>query len=110
MSAKTKKILIEKEYLAIERAAETKSEFYNGEMFSLARPTIKDGKMYGLAGTTAKHSDIVANISAILFPNSIITERLNHSKNIFWTLKINFPLNILLKRMRMNGYLRNIIL
>jgi Uma2 family endonuclease len=36
MSAVTKKKLSESEYLAMERAAEFKSEFYDGEMFAMA--------------------------------------------------------------------------
>lgn len=36
MSAVAKKKLTEAEYLAIERAAEHRSEFYNGEMFAMA--------------------------------------------------------------------------
>lgn len=36
MSAIAKKKLTEAEYLAIERAAEFRSEFYNGEMFAMA--------------------------------------------------------------------------
>ena len=36
MSAVPKRKLTEAEYLAIERAAEFKSEFYNGEMFAMA--------------------------------------------------------------------------
>lgn len=36
MSAVPKRKLTETEYLAIERAAEFKSEFYNGEMFAMA--------------------------------------------------------------------------
>ena len=39
MTAVPKKKLTEAEYLAIERAAEFKSEFYNGEMFAMAGGT-----------------------------------------------------------------------
>jgi Uma2 family endonuclease len=55
MRVKEKKILTEEEYLTIERNAETKSEFYDGEMF-------------GLAGTTANHNKIVNNIVMFLGP------------------------------------------
>jgi len=50
MSAVTKKKLSEAEYLAIERAAELKSEFYNGEMFAMA-------------GASHQHSEIKENLS-----------------------------------------------
>jgi Uma2 family endonuclease len=43
--------LTEAEYLAIERAAETKSEFFDGEMFAMA-------------GGTRRHSKICTNIAA----------------------------------------------
>ncbi len=49
MRATKKKILTEKEYLAVERTAEIKSEFFQGEMF-------------GLAGTTVRHNAIVNNV------------------------------------------------
>jgi hypothetical protein len=39
MSALPKTILTATEYLAIERAAETKSEFFDGEMFAMAGTT-----------------------------------------------------------------------
>ena len=39
MSALPKTILTAAEYLAIERAAETKSEFFDGEMFAMAGTT-----------------------------------------------------------------------
>jgi len=55
MRTRTKKILSEAEYLEIERAAETKSEFYNGEMF-------------GLAGASSSHNIIINNIVMALGP------------------------------------------
>ena len=50
MSALPKTSLTAAEYLAIERAAETKSEFFDGEMFAMA-------------GTTKNHARIVMNLS-----------------------------------------------
>jgi Uma2 family endonuclease len=50
MSAIAKKKLTEAEYLAIERAAELKSEFYNGEMFAMA-------------GASRQHCEIKENLS-----------------------------------------------
>jgi Uma2 family endonuclease len=56
MSAVTKKKLSESEYLAIERAAEFKSEFYNGEMFAMAGASffphnrIKDNLVVAIGG------------------------------------------------------------
>jgi Uma2 family endonuclease len=50
MTAVTKKKLSENEYLAIERAAEFKSEFYNGEMFAMT-------------GASHQHSEIKENLS-----------------------------------------------
>ncbi len=50
MSTLTKKKLTEAEYLAIERAAELKSEFYNGEMFAMA-------------GASRQHNEIKENLS-----------------------------------------------
>lgn len=49
MSAITKKKLSETEYLAIERAAKFKSEFYNGEMFAMA-------------GASRQHNEIKDNL------------------------------------------------
>jgi Uma2 family endonuclease len=50
MSALPKPALTAADYLAIERAAETKSEFFDGEMFAMA-------------GTTKNHARIVMNLS-----------------------------------------------
>ncbi len=49
MSAIEKKKLSEAEYLAIERAAEFKSEFYRGEMFAMA-------------GASLAHNEIEENL------------------------------------------------
>ena len=48
------KLITPQEYLAIERQAETKSEYYNGEMFAMA-------------GTSRKHSVIGWNIGGELY-------------------------------------------
>lgn len=53
MSALPKPSLTAAGYLAIERAAETKSEFFDGEMFAMA-------------GTTKNHARIVMNLSGEL--------------------------------------------
>jgi Uma2 family endonuclease len=53
MSSIPKTLLTEEEYLAIERQAEFRSEFYNGEMFALA-------------GATRRHNRIVTNLVAAL--------------------------------------------
>ena len=53
MSALPKSSLSAAEYLAAERAAETKSEFFDGEMFAMA-------------GTTKSHARIVMNFGAEL--------------------------------------------
>lgn len=46
-------LLTDEEYLAIERSAETKSEFY-------------DGVMYAMSGTTYRHTRIVSNLLTAL--------------------------------------------
>jgi Uma2 family endonuclease len=48
-----KTLLTEKQYLAIERQAEFRSEFYNGEMFALA-------------GASRRHNRIVTNLVTAL--------------------------------------------
>src|SRR4029078_5559829 len=53
MSSAPQRRLTEAEYLAIEREAETKSEFYDGEMFAMA-------------GARRNHNLIVANIVGAL--------------------------------------------
>ncbi|MBI3909876.1 MAG: Uma2 family endonuclease [Armatimonadetes bacterium] len=53
MSAPARQRLTEQEYLAIERAAEWKSEFYDGEMFAMA-------------GATREHNLITLNVAADL--------------------------------------------
>jgi Uma2 family endonuclease len=62
MTAVPKRKLTEAEYLAIERAAEFKSEFYNGEMFPMQGP----GGPLGMAGATFAHNRIKENFSIAL--------------------------------------------
>ena len=50
MTALPKRKLTEAEYLAIERAAEFKSEFFNGEMFPMQGP----GGPLGMAGANLR--------------------------------------------------------
>lgn len=59
MSAIPRKKLTETEYLAIERAAEFRSEFYNGEMF----PLQGSGGPLGMAGAKFDHNRIKENLS-----------------------------------------------
>jgi Uma2 family endonuclease len=54
--AETARKLTEAEYLAIERAAEYKSEFYDGQMFPMT------GHPMAMAGGTAMHSLIATNL------------------------------------------------
>jgi len=58
MSAVPKRKLTEAEYLVVERAAEFKSEFYDGEMFPLQGP----GGPQGMAGASRQHCDLVSNL------------------------------------------------
>jgi len=53
MSTQSKTFLTPEQYLKIERAAETKSEYYNGEMFAMA-------------GTSFRHAQISMNVAAEL--------------------------------------------
>ena len=53
MSSDPEKLLTEEAYLAIERRAESRSEFYNGEMFALA-------------GASCRHNRIVTNLVTAL--------------------------------------------
>lgn len=53
MSSNPKTLLTEEEYLAIERQAEFRSEFYNGEMFAMA-------------GASRRHNRIVTNLVTAL--------------------------------------------
>ena len=57
MSALPKKLLTESEYLAIERGAEFKSEYVNGEMFPLHEPGPR-----GMAGARYAHNRIKENL------------------------------------------------
>ena len=62
MTALPKRKLTEAEYLAIERAAEFKSEFFNGEMFPMQGP----GGPLGMAGATFAHNSVKENLSNAL--------------------------------------------
>ena len=55
MSAQPKHLFTEEQYLEIERKAETKSEFYNGEMFAMA-------------GARSAHNDLVWSLISLLSP------------------------------------------
>ena len=59
MSALPKKKMTEAEYLEIERDAEFKSEFYNGEMF----PMHGSEGPYGMAGAKYEHNRVKENLS-----------------------------------------------
>ncbi len=59
MSAQAKHFLTEEQYLEIERKAETKSEFYNGEMFAMAGASFGHNRLVwnliGLISRQLKH-------------------------------------------------------
>ena len=57
MSAVPKRKLTVAEYLAIEKKAEFKSEFFDGEMF----PVHRDGPL-GMAGASRAHNTVTANL------------------------------------------------
>jgi Uma2 family endonuclease len=61
MSSQPKTYLTPEEYLAIERKAETKSEYFNGEMFPL-RGASKPHDVFAMVGASRKHNLIAANI------------------------------------------------
>jgi Uma2 family endonuclease len=65
MSSQPKTYLTPEEYLAIERQAETKSEYFNGEMFPL-RGMGKPHDAFAMVGASRKHNLISANIIATL--------------------------------------------
>ncbi len=56
MSSNPKTFLTPEQYLEIERAAEYKSEYFNGEMFPLG-----DGLITGMAGAVESHNLITLN-------------------------------------------------
>src|SRR5437879_6149634 len=62
MSAAMKKKLTEAEYLAIERTAEFKSEFYNGEMYPLYGPPGPTG----MAGARYEHNAVKENLAVAI--------------------------------------------
>ncbi|MFO0800747.1 MAG: Uma2 family endonuclease [Gemmataceae bacterium] len=59
MSAIPKRKLTEAEYLEIERAAEFKSEYYDGVMYPMQGPA----GVVGMAGATVDHNKIKENVS-----------------------------------------------
>lgn len=61
MSSQAKTYLTPEEYLAIERKAETKSEYFNGEMFPL-RGMGKPHDAFAMVGVSREHNLITANI------------------------------------------------
>jgi Uma2 family endonuclease len=65
MSSQPKTYLTPEEYLAIERQAETKSEYFNGEMFPL-RGMGKPHDAFAMVGASRKHNIITANIIVAL--------------------------------------------
>lgn len=65
MSSKPKTYLTPEEYLTIERNAETKSEYFNGEMFPL-RGTGKAHDVFAMVGASRKHNLIAVNITTAL--------------------------------------------
>jgi Uma2 family endonuclease len=65
MSSQPKTYLTPEEYLAIERKADTKSEFFNGEMFPL-RGMGKAHDAFAMVGASRKHNIIAANIIVTL--------------------------------------------
>jgi len=60
MSALPEHRITPEEYLAIERAAEYKSWYYDGRMYPM------DGQEQGMAGASFKHGLIIANLAAEL--------------------------------------------
>jgi Uma2 family endonuclease len=67
MSSQPKTYLTPEEYLAIERQAETKSEYFDGEMFPL-RGMGKPHDAFAMVGASRKHNLISANIIATIVP------------------------------------------
>jgi Uma2 family endonuclease len=61
MSSQAKTYLTPEEYLAIERKAETKSEYFNGEMFPL-RGSAKPHDAFAVVGSSRKHNLIAGNV------------------------------------------------
>ena len=65
MSSQPKTHLTPQEYLAIERQAETKSEYFNGQMFPL-HGMGKPHDVFAMVGASRKHNLIAANIIVAL--------------------------------------------
>lgn len=63
MSAVPKRKLTALEYLALEREAEFKSEFYDGEMFPMLETyRNENGKLVAMAGASRFHNEVSVNI------------------------------------------------
>jgi Uma2 family endonuclease len=65
MSSRTKTFLTSEEYLAIERKAETKSEYFAGEMFPLAGVG-KAQDAFAMTGASRRHNLVTGNVFAAL--------------------------------------------
>jgi len=65
MSSQTKTSLTPEEYLAIERKAETKSEYFAGEMFPLGSRG-KSHDVFAMTGATRRHNLVAGNVFAAL--------------------------------------------
>ena len=61
MSTRPKTRLTPQEYLAIERAAETKSEYFNGEMFPM-RAESQPRDLFAMVGASRRHNLIAGNV------------------------------------------------
>ena len=61
MSTRPKTRLTPQEYLSIERAAETKSEYFNGEMFPI-RAEGKPHDTFAMVGASRRHNLIAGNV------------------------------------------------
>ncbi|MDQ3684127.1 MAG: Uma2 family endonuclease [Acidobacteriota bacterium] len=65
MSSQTKTFITPEEYLAIERQAETRSEYFNGEMFP-TNSVRREHDALGMTGASRRHNLIAGNIFAAL--------------------------------------------
>src|SRR5580700_6157626 len=64
MEAVARRRYTEDEYVELERRAETKSEFINGEIFPMGEPA--DGETFAMAGAKPRHNAIAANFTIAL--------------------------------------------
>ncbi len=67
MQTRPRRLFTEEEYLLIERAAEFKSEYIDGEIFPMYETSWEDGKIVAMAGAGRQHGRIVSNISGMLY-------------------------------------------